>query len=64
MISMVNGTTPSDQRQFCESVVYRQALIPLNEIVTDVLKFEDVSKALKYSVENRKDIVKAIIEFK
>ena len=37
-------------------------LIPLRKIVTNEFKFDDTSYAMKYSVENKKDIVKSIIE--
>ncbi len=38
-------------------------LIPVGDMVTDTFKFEDTAYAMKYSVENKRDIVKAVIEF-
>lgn len=37
-------------------------LIPLKKIVTDKFKFDDTHKAMEYSIQNKKDIVKAVIE--
>ncbi len=39
-------------------------LIPIEKIVTDIFSFDDVAKAMEYSVKNKADIVKAVIEFK
>lgn len=38
-------------------------LIPLRKIVTNFFKFEDTHNAMKYSVENARDMVKGVIEF-
>lgn len=40
-----------------------KGLIPLGNIVTDVFKFNEIDKAMKYSIENKKDVVKGVIEF-
>lgn len=37
-------------------------IIPIKSIVTDTFKLEDTAKAMEYSVANKADIVKAIIE--
>lgn len=37
--------------------------IDLKSIVTNVFKFEEIEKAMKFSVENARDIVKCVIEF-
>ena len=39
-----------------------EGLIPLTKIVTNEFKFDDTAYAMKYSVENKKDIVKSVIE--
>jgi L-iditol 2-dehydrogenase len=38
-------------------------LIPLEKIVTDRFRFDETDRAMKYSVENKREIVKAVIEF-
>lgn len=38
-------------------------LIPIRKIVTNFFKFEDTQYAMKYSVENARDMVKGVIEF-
>jgi L-iditol 2-dehydrogenase len=38
-------------------------LIPINKIVTDVFKFDEVVEAMRISSENKRNIVKAIVEF-
>ena len=37
--------------------------LKIKEMITDIYKFEDVEKALEYSVTNKADTVKMIIEF-
>jgi L-iditol 2-dehydrogenase len=37
-------------------------LIPIKSIVTDTFKIEDAASAMRYSVEHKADIVKAVIE--
>jgi len=37
--------------------------LPLKEIITDTFKFNDIKEALDYSVKNKRDVVKGIIEF-
>ena len=41
-----------------------RGLIPIGKIVTDIFGFDEISHAMEYSVSNKKDIVKAVIEFK
>lgn len=36
--------------------------IPIKSIVTDIFKFDETAKAMDYSVNNKRDIVKAVIE--
>lgn len=42
----------------------QNGLIPIEKIVTDTFSFDELPKAIRYSVDNKSDIVKGVIEFK
>ena len=39
-------------------------LVPIKKIVTNIFPFEKTAEAMQFSVENKKDIIKTVIEFK
>lgn len=40
-----------------------EGLIPLKKIVSNYFSFEDIAKGIRYNLENKKDVIKAVIEF-
>jgi L-iditol 2-dehydrogenase len=40
-----------------------EGIIPIKDIVTDIFPFDEVEKAFLYNINNKKDVVKAVIEF-
>jgi len=38
-------------------------LIPIKQIITHTFKFDDLDNAMKYSIKNKSDMVKGIVEF-